>query len=671
MTSQKSQNKITLLGLMREDLRHRRWMLVLSAFVQLIFGPVATLMTFIDLEAQSYYYYGDDFLRNKERAVQYAVERMTQSYLPIMMAFIAVVGALIVGIGGYRHLFNRRMTDMVNSVPVTRGKQFDSIYYNNWLIWFVPQLVSTILTTFIMLIRAASYGWAPAILRSAFFVLIGSALAFACMLHLTILAVALSGTIFNALLNVAFIGFDCIVAFYILRGLCSVCFTTYAGLPVSIPDICWLSAPLSGGYLGAIISTGLSGNKYNDAIQSFGTESSFWLVLIATIIVAIVNLILAYSLYTKRKSEESENGVSNKPYRMCIRFFNSVLAGLFAAMLIEEIFYIDEKALIVWQFIFAAVFCVLVFGLIDMVHTRSAREFFKNWKQMIVIVGVTVAILVTFIFDLTGFDKRIVSENNIETALIDSYIYAMGSDGSGYVKDPENDGVLYEEYMLSEYDERASYIEIPAEAAYELMTAERLFWRYGERYLYNPLNGRSEILPDSALDHTTEYFDIIIDKKSGSEFRRSYQIFDRDVMADVVSLPGFMEAAYPFRAGELGYPITIWISNNGMSHEIQIPEDKMHDLFDATIEDFRANYSLDYLEMKNSVETYCLECQYYVKSPRAGDDAYWTYTMNLYVTDLDVRTIAVLEELGLQDYKYDPNSLNEWDYYEYGYYDGY
>ena len=213
MTSQKSQNKITLLSLMREDLRHRRWMLVLSAFVQLVFGPVVALMRFTDVEAQSYYYYGEDFLQNKYRAVQRAVESITQSYLPVMMAVIAVVGALIVGIGGYRHLFNRRMTDMVNSVPITRGKQFDSIYYNNWLIWFVPQLVSTILTTFIILARTASYGFAPAVLRSAFFVLIGSAFAFACMMHLTILAVVLSGTIFNAFLNIAFIGFDVIVAF--------------------------------------------------------------------------------------------------------------------------------------------------------------------------------------------------------------------------------------------------------------------------------------------------------------------------------------------------------------------------------------------------------------------------------------------------------------------------
>lgn len=664
MTSQKSQNKITLLGLMREDLRHRRWMLVLSAFVQLIFGPVATLMTFTDLEAQSYYYYGDDFSRNMQRAMQYAVERMTRSYLPVMMTIIALVGALIVGVGGYRHLFNHRMTDMVNSVPVTRGKQFDSIYYNNWLIWFVPQLVSTILTTIIMLTRATSYGYAPAILSSAFFVMIGSALAFGCMMHLTILAVVLSGTIFNALLNVAFIGFDFIIAYYVFMGLCSSSFSTYSGLPISGSDICWLSAPSSGGYLGALICAGMTGDRYNYAVKSFGSESALWFALIATIIIAIVNLIIAYSMYIKRKSEESESGVSNKPYRMCIRFFNSVLAGLFAALMIEEFFYIDERALAVWQILFAAATCVLVSGLIDMVHTRSAKEFFKNWKQMIVLVVITGAIFSVFEFDLMGYDKQVVSESDIQSAMIESYVYSMGTDGSGYVRDPENEGTIIEKGVLSGYSSTDMFYEIPADIAYRLITSERVLWRRGQAYKYDPRTGRLETLPQYENDWA-EYVDIIVDKKSGSDFKRNYRILDRDLMEEIISLPGFMEESFPFRTGALGYPVSIRITDRYMRNEVDIPADKLQELFDATVEDFQDNYSLDYLEMRNCEDNYCLECQYYVIDPRTGEDSYWGYTMNLYVTDRDDRTLALLKELGMEEYRYDPDDTYDDEYYDY------
>ena len=667
MTSQKSQNKITLLSLMREDLRHRRWMVVLSSFVQLIFGPVMALMRFTDIEAQSYYYYGEDFIQNKYRAMQRAVESMTQSYLPVMMAIIAVVGALIVGIGGYRHLFNRRMTDMVNSVPVTRGKQFDSIYYNNWLIWFVPQLVSTILTTFIMLVRTASYGLAPTVLRSAFFVLIGSAFAFACMMHLTILAVVLSGTIFNAFLNIAFIGFDVIVAFVIVSGLCSTNFRTFVSLPISMEQICWTSAPLSGGYLGACISAGLTGDAYKEAVNSFGSEATFWFVLIATMIVAILNLIIAYSLYIKRKSEESENGVSSKAYRMFIRCFNSVLGGLFIAILIDELFYIDERALVVWMIIFAAIGCGLVFGIIDTAHTKSFRGFFANWKQMIVLVLITEAILAVFVYDLTGFDKRIVPESNIETAMIDAYLYGMGADGSGYVKDPENDGMIMEKYMLPDYDQSDNYVEIPADVAYKLMTAERVFWKFGQANIYNPLTGQTERVPENEWGYQSEYLNIFIEKKNGTEFKRVYQIVNRDALEEVIALPGYMEKAYPLRTGELGYPVAIRITDFETGNETEIPADRMQELFDATIEDFKANYSLDYLEMTNSYDVYCLECRYYVTIPDGEEGDYWTYSMNLYVTEEDVRSIEILEELGFEDYKYNPYQVT-YDEYEYGYY---
>ncbi|MBP8969848.1 MAG: hypothetical protein KBG42_11295 [Lachnospiraceae bacterium] len=665
MTSQKSQNKITLLGLMREDLKHRRWMLVLSSFVQLLFGPVAALMKFSNVEAQSFYYYGDEALANRQKAMQYAVEQMTGSYLPVIMIVIAIVGALIVGIGGYRHLFNRRMTDMVNSVPVTRGKQFDSIYYNNWLIWFVPQLVSTILTTGIMLVRAASYGFGPAIFKSAFFILIGSALCFGCVLNLVVLAVVLSGTIFNALLNAAFIGFDLILTYGLIIVLCQNNFDTFVDLPFSMEQICWVSAPVSGGYLGAIIAAGGSVSNPAGIAGAFGSEASFYLVLVATIIVAIVNLIIAYSLYIKRKSEESESGVSNKKYRLCIRCINAVLGGLIVAELIEEIFYIDARALMVWQIVFAAVFCAVTFGVIDMVHSRSFKGFFSHWKQMIVLVLVAEAILIIFLFDLTGFDKRVISEGSIETARVDSSIYSMGSDGSGFVRDPEHEGLIMERYRMDDYPDNTMGFDIPANVAYDIITAQRVIWKYDDAYLFDPLTGTMEYLPDSARDHPTEYFDIDVEQRSGFNFRRSYQVFDRDVMAEVIEIPGFMENCYPLRCGGLGYPKSIRISTR--YSDFELPADVTKEIFDATVEDFKENYSLDYLEMINLEYVYCLECQYYVSDSR-DEDSYWIYTMNIYLTEEDARSVGLLDELGYEEYRFsgeDEYYIYGDDYYEY------
>ena len=658
MTSQKSQNKLTLLTLMREDLKHRKWMFVLSAFVQLMFGPIAVLFAFSDVEYNYYYSTGDP--QDLYKAMKYAVERVTDNYLPVIMMVIAVVGALIVGVGGYRHLFNRRMTDMVNSLPVTRGKQFDSIYYNNWLIWLIPQLVSLIITTIIMLAKAASYGFAPLILRSALLVLLGSVLCFGCMMHLVILAVVLSGSVFNAFLNIAFIGFDLIVTYVLFEVLCQSCFDTFMDLPLFVSDVCWLSAPISGAYLGALIGTGFFLKDSTEIIRVFGSESVAYLVLFATVVVAIMNLIIAYSIYIKRKSEDSESGVSNKAYALCIRCVNSVLGGLFAAVVIFELFYMNERATSIWQIFFAAVFSAVVFGVIDMIHGRSFKGFFVHWKQMVAVVLVTEAVLMTFIFDLTGFDKRVIPENSIERAMIQMYSYGMGSDGSGYSKNPNQEGMLIETARLYGFDRKSYYMEIPADLAYKVVTAKKVFWKDDiGSIIYDPLTGRTERISEADIMFAVPYVNFIAERKSGLDFMREYPIYDRELIEEIMNVPGYMEQEFPLRSGELGYPKRIWVSDgHGYQRTAEIPPELMHQLFDASVEDFKDNYSFDYVEMWDRSYVYCLQCEYYVTTPDSEDGSYWINTMYIYLGEEDVRTIELLEEMGLEEYRYDPDDYS-------------
>ena len=174
-----------------------------------------------------------------------------------------------------------------------------------------------------------------------------------------------------------------------------------------------------------------------------------------------------------------------------------------------------------------------------------------------------------------------------------------------------------------------------------------------------------EYLPDSARDHPTEYFDIDVEQRSGFNFRRSYQVFDRDVMAEVIEIPGFMENCYPLRCGGLGYPKSIRISTR--YSDFELPADVTKEIFDATVEDFKENYSLDYLEMINLEYVYCLECQYYVSDSR-DEDSYWIYTMNIYLTEEDARSVGLLDELGYEEYRFsgeDEYYIYGDDYYEY------
>ena len=113
MTSPESQNKkgISMLSLMKEDLKHRKWMLIVSSVVQAFAGPIVILFMLSALR-RSRQYGISDFVTDTDymyKTVHSLVDNITGEYLPIMQIVVAVVGAIIVGIGGYRHLFNRRM----------------------------------------------------------------------------------------------------------------------------------------------------------------------------------------------------------------------------------------------------------------------------------------------------------------------------------------------------------------------------------------------------------------------------------------------------------------------------------------------------------------------------------------------------------------------------------
>ena len=658
MTSQKSQNKITMFSLLKEDLRHRRWMLILSSFVQLMFGPIAVLFVFSDIEASYYYDYGVGAAQNARKAMEYAVGRLTGGYFPIMMMIIAIVGALIVGIGGYRHLFSRKMTDMVNSVPITRGKQFDSIYINNWLIWFVPQLVSTIISTIIILIKVSSYGYAGLALKSAVFVIIGSAVTFGCILNLVVLAVVLSGTVFNAILNAAFIGFDIIVAYELLEVLSQRFFDTFYQLPISLSDFSWVSAPISGGYMGVLISALPTDTGLSTIISGFDSVSSFCVVLGLTILVAIVNVTLAYTLYIKRKSEESESGVSNKAYRLFIRCFNSVLGGLIIASILDELFYDYRRTLNVWQMFFAAVFCAIIFGLIDMIHMRSFKGFLVHWKQMIAAVVVTELIFVTFMYDLTGFDTRIIPASSLKNPKAVLYIYGMGSSGTEYHVDPENEGVLIWEYQ------NGNTIDISPELAYRIQTAQREVWEGDADYILDPVTGTKTQLSGSMNDHYSVGITLLAERRSGLGFSRDYSIWDEDVVEEIINLPGFMEQAYPLRSGVLGYPRSIRIKKSYGYETVEIPSEYVEMIFDRTVEDFKENYSVEYLSMCDSQYAYGLELEYESVNPYSNRNDHYVNSVTMYLSEKDIRTIELLDELGYEEYRWENNDYYE-EYYEY------
>ncbi len=683
MTSQESPNKgISFVSLLKEDLKHRKWMLILSSVVQILLGPVAILFAYSN-GVSRYSYYGYDYSAADmaQYMLKYAedmVESVSQSYMPVLQIIIAIVGALIVGLGGYRHLFNRRMTDMVNSVPVKREKQFAVIFTNGFLIWLVPALISVLACFGIVAVQVAQYGLVGILWEGCLRSFLAAGFIFLLIYALVVLSVCLAGTVFNALLNIAFIGFDLIICATLYYLLCESFFDNFMGLPIAFENLLWLSSPISAVMWGAEIAT-----VDADIISEFTTMTWGVFSCIATVLTGIFNLVLALVIYKRRKSEEAEAGVSNKPYRFMVRTFNSIAAGLFVALILAEGHWAyNMTAINGWLIFFAALFCVLAYGIIDSIHARSFKGFFNHKTQMAVTLLVTETILVCFAFDLTKFDDRVISQNSISAAYVHPSTTFGGDTGWGYAAVPGEDGFLTKIPYSVRTAELYGYTQIDPAFAYRIITTPKYYYEYDGSYSHDPLTGEVRGPMDYEERGNTYYMSFIADRKVGYNFMRSYTIGDSDIMNDLIHMDGYMEKNYPLNCGELGYPSTLEIRNQNGTASFQVPEQYIRLVMDAYYRDFKDHYDVE--EFGRNDEALVLLCGYEVYY-NDDDHSYHDPSANYYHTGMRIyvfpdydNVMNVLEnEFGISALMDDPDDISYIfdydDYYfdEYGYYDEY
>ena len=648
MTSPESQNKkgISMLSLMKEDLKHRKWMLIVSSVVQAFAGPIVILFMLSALR-RSRQYGISDFVTDTDymyKTVHSLVDNITGEYLPIMQIVVAVVGAIIVGIGGYRHLFNRRMTDMVNSLPVKRGKQFAVIYLNGLLIWFVPFILSLILSITMCVMETARWGFGSLITGRGVGIVFGSILCFLVIYNLIILGVVLAGTIFNALLNILFIGFDLIIGYGVLYLLCDNYFVNFYRLPLGGESILWLSPPIAACFCSYVISVG------GELLQEFMSEGIYVFSLVMTIAVTVLNLLLSLIMYSKRKSEEAESGVSNKPYRFLVRTINAIYAGHLTSYLMSELLSIRYGTYSGWRIFFAAFFTVLTYGLIDMFQGRSFKAFFAHWKQMIAVTVVMELILTVFIFDLTGFDNRMVSRGNLNGAEIIYYGSSRNSSGSGYYPVPGQEGYLFGPWYNSSYNRRA-FIEVSPELAYDIISADKLYYDSKGNYVYDPVDKETVKRWDYSeqpWDDTpfSENVNIIADRKVGFDHCRSYRIADPDVIDEILNYDGYKEETFKIESGVLGYPESISIEvGSGYNNTEEIPAQFIPMIMEAYYADFEENYSAEYLELPREDITLNLRYRIYYSEDDYKNDEYSTNRFSIQVVKEDTRTMEVIKQL--------------------------
>ncbi len=402
--------------IMREDFRHKSWMLALSILGNLLAFPVTYLIMMS----------GEGYFRDMSEISEYAHHARRIIYffgntLNVTGGIIAIAGALIVGLFGFRYVFHRKMVDTYHSVPVKRRTLFAVGWLNGFLIWFIPFLCSLLFTVTLAEGQLASLrkdafavtlrvpgddvilaGWPTGgslvlnALQSAF----GLLVAFLLVYHLVLLSVMLCGNVLNTLVTAAVFGAGAISAYGILYAFCEAYLNTFVvSLSTGAEKVVY-GSPIGS----AIYVLVLRAQEYLEPGTYGFVSFACWNLLIAIGMGA-----LALAAYLKRASELAEQGVTHKPIRVLIQTITTLVAALCGWML----FFIFANSMFVWGIFGAILVGAVVFGILDIIFAMDFKAFFVHKIQMVITVIGSLLIGVFLYFDWIGYDCYLPEEEEI------------------------------------------------------------------------------------------------------------------------------------------------------------------------------------------------------------------------------------------------------------------
>lgn len=454
--------------LMREDLRHKIWMLVLSVLGNMLAVPVCYL---ISTGA------GRRVMGATVQSLSRQIGEVASFFKDSVMltgGIIAVCGALIVGFSGFRYVFHRNMVDTYHSIPVRRRMLFLVNWLNGLLIWFVPFLVSLGLTLSLGLGRLAVLknrlgglvmneeerlivSWWPAagdLVADALISLLGLTVAFLLVYHLVLLAVMLCGNILNAMVTAGSLGTGVITVYLLFIVFCEEYFETFVENAAN--GYRWVS------YASPLVSAVMLLYRRAAAFDHGGeNEIFFWGACILNLLIALALGVLAFLTYLKRPSELAEQGLKCRPVRLPMQIMVSLAAGMSGWLLFYTI---GDSAGLVWGIFGAVLAGGVSFCVMDIIYHMDFKAFAAHKLLLALTVAAEIFLGLVFYYDWIGYDSYLPDREKIAEVAVFDNVYCNKSCSYYDVKDevhpinrvhiPNSDAVYgYLETVTSSDDE--------------------------------------------------------------------------------------------------------------------------------------------------------------------------------------------------------------------------
>ena len=583
MTSQSStnkQNKISLWSLMREDLRHKTWMIALSVLGSFLAGPLLFLFIlttryddYIKIVGDKVYNLDGSFLMTLQQYHQQLLDSCTSyinNFLLASMLIIAFAGAMIVAFYGFQFLFSKRKVDLYHSAPVSRKKLFTAIWLNGFLIWFVPALCCELL----VFVLAAFYMkglFLTTILGSVMIGFLRILLCFLMVYNACLVGVMISGNYVNAMVNAITYGllvFGLIGFLYIL---------IYSFLDnVYYPAELIFGHPL---YILSPLTTPIILLAHWIAKDRFIISESWH--LFGGILVMIVNLKLAFELYLKRPSELSERGLEAKwaqvPFRACLSLMSGIAFCMFFFVTVGE----DHLG---WQ-IFGIFFgTTLAFCILNIIYHGTFKEILSHKIQYGIVLIAGVLLFFGMRFDVFGYSNRLPAKHQIVSMTLE----------------------------VPRFQTQATYINALTEVPIvkkEGLSRERTYVTRDTESIYRLLkNCTTPDTEDVSWGYNTR-IQVKVKTKFGSYYR-SYNVAykDLELLAPFVESEEYAKVFYPLESLQCELPDQIEIGNSYVRRGEAITDrSKIEALMQAFHQDFTEHRTISDLQKYSRYFRICLQ----------------------------------------------------------------
>lgn len=398
---------------MKEDLRHRNWMLAFSALASFLLFPVAWLI------CRS----GMDSGRLVSEAEKTLLKDTVYSFFAIYSigagGMLALCGALTAALAGFRFLFHKNQTDNWHSLPVKRNVLYGACYLNGILIWLLPLIAGMALSGSMAGSFAAKCTGEAALGEILWMVTNNVCLLtvfFLLAYNLTLVAVMLCGNVLNTLISMLIMGVGAVSIYGLGVGLCQAYLETYS--------------PMSAGGQWAVYISPLVSAMVLLVEGSQNLKEGLDLLLI-NLAVAFALGVCAWLLYRKRPSELAEQGIRSRLASAVFKLVTSVAAGVGGWMFFCAI--TGMEAGIAWGVFGAVLTGALSFGVLDICFQMEFRAFFAHKLQMAAAVAASLFICLVFYGGLSGYDTYLPDKEDIaeigvyESSLSNRYYSAMAN----------------------------------------------------------------------------------------------------------------------------------------------------------------------------------------------------------------------------------------------------